>query len=208
MLLAALMVRSKYGTRLDPRLCSAARTLASSAWLAPGCSARYAATAVCSRFRAAFDCLFLTSCWPPGPIPCWYSRAMTSGSTRPDNPRAGATFAGPLAGWFPGRRVVGHGPGAAAVLLAVGEVGDVVARVQRPVSGHGPCPPAPPGPRSSCVMPVSGWFPALTDGTSGQRTFCGFTAPLLTSQRCSGSHRRREQTWRGNQDAPIRTTGP
>jgi hypothetical protein len=50
-------------------------------------------------------------------------------------------------------------------------------------------------------MPASDWFSARTDGTSGQCTFCGFTEPLLTSQRCSGSHRGREQTWRGNQDA-------
>jgi hypothetical protein len=38
---------------------------------------------------------------------------------------------GPLAGWLPGRGVVRHGPGAAAAARAGGEVGHVVACVQR-----------------------------------------------------------------------------
>src|SRR5271168_2105548 len=53
-------------------------------------------------------------------------------------------------------------------------------------------------------MPVSDWFSSRTDGTSGQRTICGFTEPLLTSERCSGSHRGREQTWRGDLDLVAR----
>ena len=49
---------------------------------------------------------------------------------------------GPLPRRFPGRGVVRHGPGAAAAVLAAGEVGHVVARVQGDVSRHDPLPPA------------------------------------------------------------------
>ena len=60
----------------------------------------------------------------------------------PAQPERRGAFPGPLAGRFPGRGVVGHGPGAAAAALPGGEIGDVVARVQRHICGHDPSPPA------------------------------------------------------------------
>ena len=63
----------------------------------------------------------------------------------------------PLPGRLARRGVIGHGPGAAAVALAGGEVGHVVARVQRHISGHDPRLPEPVS-RSSFVMPVSERF--------------------------------------------------
>ena len=49
--------------------------------------------------------------------------------------------AGPLAGRFPGGRVVGHGARAPAGLLPAGEVGDVVPGVERHVRRHAGSPP-------------------------------------------------------------------
>jgi len=56
----------------------------------------------------------------------------------PAQPEGGGAFPGPFAGWFPGRGVVRHRADTATMLLAGGEVGDVVTRVERPVSGHDP----------------------------------------------------------------------
>ena len=80
---------------------------------------------------------------------------------------------GPFPGRFSGRGVVGHGPGAAAAVLAAGEVGHVVACVQGDVSRHDPLLPVP-VPRSSFVMPVSGAFRSRREGKRRLRTFCGF----------------------------------
>ena len=63
-------------------------------------------------------------------------------------PERGNTLPGPLPGRLPRRGVVGHGAGAAAAVLAGGEVGNVVARVEGDVSRHG----AQPSPRSSFVL--------------------------------------------------------
>jgi hypothetical protein len=49
-------------------------------------------------------------------------------------PEGRGALPGPLPGWLPGSGVVRHGSGAAAAALAGGEVGDVVACVQRDVS--------------------------------------------------------------------------
>ena len=95
---------------------------------------------------------------------------------------------GPLTGRFPGRGVVRHGPGAATAALPGGEVGDVVARVQRHIRGHDPSPPALVSAfivRDACVRSVS-WV--MTDSKAGSRTICGFTEPLLTGEGCGGSH--------------------
>jgi hypothetical protein len=54
-----------------------------------------------------------------------------------ESERHGA-LARPLAGWSAGRRVVRHRPGTAAAMLAAGEVGDVMARVQRHIGGQDP----------------------------------------------------------------------
>ena len=53
-------------------------------------------------------------------------------------PERRGTLPGPLPRRFSGRGVVGHGPGAAAAALAGGEVGHVMAGVQRHVSRHDP----------------------------------------------------------------------
>jgi hypothetical protein len=49
-------------------------------------------------------------------------------------PERRGAFPGPPPRWLSGRGVVGHGPGAAAAALSGGEIGDVVAGVQRDVS--------------------------------------------------------------------------
>jgi hypothetical protein len=64
---------------------------------------------------------------------------------------------GPLTGRFPGRGVVRHGPGAATAALSGGEVGDVMARVQRHIRGHDPSPPMRFSAfivRDACVPPI------------------------------------------------------
>jgi hypothetical protein len=48
----------------------------------------------------------------------------------PAEPERGGALPSPFPGRFPGRGVVGHGPGAAAAALPGGEVGHVVAGVQ------------------------------------------------------------------------------
>ena len=88
-------------------------------------------------------------------------------------PERRGALPGPLPRRFSGRGVVGHGPGAAAAVLAAGEVGHVVACVQGDVSRHDPLLPVP-VPRSSFVMPVSDAFRSRREGKRGLRTFCGF----------------------------------
>ena len=61
----------------------------------------------------------------------------------PGQPERRGALPGPLSRRFSGRGVVGHGAGAAAAVLPGGEVGDVVACVQRHKSGHDPLPPGP-----------------------------------------------------------------
>ena len=134
---------------------------------------------------------------------CWYRRPITSGSTWPAQPERRGALPGPLPWRFPGRGVVGHGPGAAAAALAGGEVGDVVACVQGDVSRHDPCPPVP-VPRSSFVMPVSDWFSPRTDGTSGECTICGFDQRTTAGTKL---HAREEKTVLGH-DLPQTTEHP
>ena len=55
-------------------------------------------------------------------------------------PERRGAFAGPLAGRLPGRGVVGHRAGAASGVLARGQVGHVVAWMQRRERGHGRSP--------------------------------------------------------------------
>ena len=129
--MTALTVRSKYGTWCGSWPRSAARTSASSTALAYGCAARYAATA------AVFPLVGRLGLAPlDQELPARADVVLVQAvdHVRVDlaaQPECRGALPGPLAGRFPGRGVVGHGPGAAAAALARGEVGDVVACVQR-----------------------------------------------------------------------------
>ena len=119
-------------------------------------------------------------------------------------PERGDPFPGPFAGWFPGRGVVRHRPGAAAVLRAGGEVGDVVAGVQRPVSGHGPCPSAPPGPRSSCVMPVSDRFRSRREAKRGPARFADLPRGWRPGRSlCAGRRKPPGLPWQGHESGKL-----
>jgi hypothetical protein len=113
--------------------------------------------------------------------------------------RRGA-LSGPLPRRFPGRGVVRHRSGAAATVLAAGEVGHVVARVHSDVSRHS----SRPVPRSSFVMPVSDWFSSRTDGTSGQCTIYGLAQGAAAGRKL---HDRKEKSsWA--MTGRSRPTGP
>jgi len=106
----------------------------------------------------------------------------------PAEPERRGALPGPFPGWFSGRGVVGHGSGAAAAVLPAGEVGDVMALMQRDVSRHDPPLPVP-VPRSSFVMPVSGAFRSRREGKRRLRTFCGFPGrcrPAAIGGLCEG----------------------
>ena len=65
---------------------------------------------------------------------CWYRRAIDVRVDLAAQPERCGALPGPLPGRFPARGVVRHGPGAAAAALPGGEVGHVVACVQRDIS--------------------------------------------------------------------------
>ena len=76
----------------------------------------------------------------------------------PGQPERRGAFSGPFSRRFSGCGVVGHGSGAAAAVLPGGEVGDVVACVQRHKSGHVSLPPGPVSAfivRDACVRSIS-----------------------------------------------------
>ena len=132
--MTALTVRSKYGTWCGSLPRSAARTSASSVALAYGCAARYAATAACFPLAGRLGPAALDQELPAGSDVVLVQPPDHGRVDLAAQPERRGALPGPLARRFPGRGVVGHGPGAAAAALARGEVGHVVAGVQRHVS--------------------------------------------------------------------------
>jgi hypothetical protein len=85
-------------------------------------------------FLGLFGLTALDQKLPAGPGVLLVQALDDTGVHLPAEPESGGAFPGPLPGWFSGRGVVGHGPGAAAAALPADEVGHVMACVQGDVS--------------------------------------------------------------------------